>query len=388
MNITETIKCFGCGACQQICPKNAISMAPDAEGFLRPEINEDLCVSCGLCQKVCPAESQLLHTGEKKTYALKHKDETVRSKCTSGGAFVALSDAVLAQGGAVYGVVYNESWKAVHTRTTCPQGRDAMCGSKYVQSDCGDTFCQVADDLKNGMSVLYSGTSCQIDGLNHYLKLKNISTETLVTVGLICHGAPSPLMWQEHITHIRAKRRKEIAHYANRSKVRGWHEHNEHITYKDGTKEYYSKLSQNHKDLFYGHLIVRPSCTLCPYAPEPYAADITVADFWGCEDLMPEIDDNRGVSLVIVNSEKGQALLSRCDDVTLWETDRDKALKHNHYKPCKPNPQRDAFWQDYRQHGYNFVCSKYANDSFRGRLYYGGKKRLRAFLVKLKILHV
>ena len=388
MKITDTEKCFGCGACQQICPKNAISMVPDSEGFLRPEVNEELCVNCGLCQKACPAESVTLCTGEKKAYALKHKEDAKRQKATSGGAFIALSDAVLEQSGVVYGVIYNEEWKAVHTRATSRRERDPMCGSKYVQSDCGDTFAQAAEDLKSGKLVLYTGTSCQIDGLQHYLKLKNIPTDTLVTVGLICHGAPSPLMWQEHLNNIRARRNKEIAGYAHRSKVRGWHEHNEQITYVDGTKEYYTKLSQNHKDLFYGHFIVRPSCTLCPYAPEPYAADITIADFWGCEDLMPEIDDNKGVSLVLINSQKGQTLLDSCDDVTLWEVDRSEAMGHNHQKPCNPHPQRAQFWEDYRQHGYLFVCSKYAQDSFKGRILYGGKKRLRALLVKLKILHV
>lgn len=388
MKITEPIKCFGCGACDSVCPKNAITMKADEEGFLRPEVKEDLCVQCGLCQKACPAESVNLYTGEKKAYALKHKEEAKRKKATSGGAFIALSDAVLEKGGVVYGVIYDENWKAVHSRATSHRGRDAMCGSKYVQSDCGDTFAQVAEDLKNNKTVLYSGTSCQIDGLKHYLSLKKMPAENLITVGLVCHGAPSPLMWQEHINNIRTRRNKEISHYANRSKVRGWHEHNEQITYADGTKEYYSKLSQNHKDLFYGHLIVRPSCTVCPYAPDPAAADITIADFWGCEDLMPEIDDNKGVSLVLVNSRKGASLLEGCDDVTLWEVDRAKAMKHNHYKPCKPNPQREAFWEDYRNHGYRFVCAKYAQDNPKDRILYGGKKRLRAILVKLGILSV
>lgn len=386
MKITETEKCFGCGACYSVCPKSAISMVPDSEGFLRPAINAELCVNCGLCQKVCPAEDMQLQTGEKKAYALKHKEEAARKMSTSGGAFIALSDAVFRQGGVVYGVIYDENWKAVHSRATSRRERDPMCGSKYVQSDCGDTFGQAAEDLKAGKLVLYTGTSCQIDGLQHYLKLKNIPTDTLVTVGLICHGTPSPLMWQEHLQNIRARRHKEIANYANRSKVRGWHGHNEHITYKDGSQEYYSKLTQNHKDLFSGHLIIRPSCPICPYTPSPCSADITIADFWGCEDLVPGIDDNRGVSMVLVNSKKGDALLEKCTDVTLWETDYEKSLGRNYIRHWKVNPLRAQFWDDYHQHGYAYVCSKYVNDNFKGRIYYGSKKRLRALLVKLKLL--
>ena len=388
MKITETEKCFGCGACAQICPKNAVTMAPDGEGFLRPKVDEALCVQCGLCQKVCPAETPQILDGAKKAYAFKHNDERVRDKCTSGGAFIALSGAVLAMGGAVYGVIYDGNFRAIHTRGETAAERDAMCGSKYVQSDTCDTFAQVAEDLKQGRKVLYSGTSCQIDGLNHYLRCKNIQTQTLITCALICHGAPSPKLWLDHLKNIRTKRKKEIASYAHRSKVRGWHEHNEHITYADGTGEYYSKLSQNHKDLFYGHYIIRPACSRCPYAADPSAADITIADFWGVQYVIPQIDDNRGVSLVLVNNEKAQQLLESCDNVTLWQVDREAALHHNHYKPIKPNPLRAQFWEDYYTHGYGYVCAKYANDSFKGRLYYGGKKRLRALLVKLKILHV
>lgn len=386
MIITDYEKCVGCGACSHICPKSAITMTPDMEGFLRPSINEELCVECGLCQKTCPVESVQLLTGEKKAYALKHKDESVRNKCTSGGAFIALSDVVLQAGGVVYGVVYNEDFCAVHARTEDVDGRDKMCGSKYVQSDPCDTFCQVLEDLKQGREVLYSGTSCQIDGLNHYLRCKNANTEKLITVGLICHGAPSPKLWQDHLDNVRTKRKKEISAYANRSKVRGWHEHNEYITYENGTSEYYSKLSQNHKDLFYGHYIIRPSCSVCAYAADPSAADITIADFWGVQHVMPQIDDNRGVSLVLTNSEKGEELVQSLQNVTLWDTDREKALSHNHTKPCKPNHRRDQFWEDYHAYGYDFVCAKYANDSFKGRILYGGKKRLRALLVKLKVV--
>lgn len=387
MIITETEKCYGCNACAQICPKNAIAMLPDEEGFLRPRIQEEQCVECGLCRKVCPANSPGSIQDVQMAFALKHKDEAVRRKCTSGGAFIALSDAVLDMGGVIYGVIYDEDFCAIHARAEDASSRDAMCGSKYVQSDTADTFCRVLADLKQGRQVLYSGTSCQIDGLQHYLRAKGVDTDKLITVGLICHGAPSPKLWQDHLENIRQKRKKEIAGYSNRAKVRGWHEHNECITYADGSREYYSKLSQNHKDLFYGHYIIRPSCGVCPYAPTPSAADITIADFWGCEDLMPQIDDNRGVSLVLVNSQKGCDLLEKCDTVQLWDVDRTQALQHNHTKPCRPNPRRAEFWEDYHAHGYRYVCAKYANDSLKGRIYYGGKKRLRALLVKLKILH-
>lgn len=385
MIITSSEKCVGCGACKEICPKSAITMIADREGFLRPSIEDSLCVECGLCKKVCPAESPCLNSNQQKAFALKHRQENVRKKCTSGGAFTAISDTILSDGGIVYGVVYDENFRAVHARAEDAEARNKMCGSKYVQSDPGDTYMQVAQDLQNGKTVLYSGTSCQVDGLNHYLHCKKANIEKLITIGLVCHGVPSPKLWLDHIENIQRKRSKKIAHYENRAKVRGWHEHNECITYEDGKKEYYSKLSQNHKDLFYGHYIIRPACSVCAYAADPSAADITIADFWGVEYVMPQVDDNRGVSLVLCNSEKGSALVQSLKDVTLWEVERDIALNHNHRKPCKPNPRRKEFWADYEVYGYHYVCAKYAKDNFLGRIRYSCKKRLRAVLVKLKL---
>ena len=388
MRITDDNRCVGCGACTNICPRHAIVMKPDEEGFLHPDFDDARCVSCGLCQKVCPAETPWVNSDKKRAYALKHISKAKREQCTSGGAFVAISDWFLAQNGVVYGVVYNEQFCAVHVRAEAACDRDRMCGSKYVQSDTGYSFQQVREDLRAGRWVLYSGTSCQIDGLRHYLAYTNTDTVRLITCGLICHGVPSPMMWQEHLDNIRRRRKKEIIAYAHRSKVRGWHEHNECITFTDGSREYYSKLSQNHKDLFYGHYIIRPACSQCPYAQNPGSADITIADFWGCETLIPQIDDNRGVSLLLVNTEKGRIIEESLPDVQLWETEPEKALSHNHTKPCKPNPRRTEFWEDYRTRGYAYVCRKYVNDSFGGRLYYGGKKRLRAILVNIGILHV
>ena len=385
MELVERQKCFGCGACMQICSRKAVTMEPDEEGFLRPLINETRCVQCGMCIQACPAANVIPNCDYRRAYALKHQSD-VRRKCTSGGAFVALSDEIFSRNGMVYGVVYDKNFKAVHVSVDCSEDRDAMCGSKYVQSDTGDSFRYVADDLRQKKSVLYSGTSCQIDGLQRYLQARNVPMDGLITCSLICHGTPSPKLWQEHLSNIRKRRKKDILRYLHRSKIRGWHEHNEHIIYCDGSEEYYSKLSQNHKDLFYGHYIIRPSCSVCPYAEDPSVADLTIADFWGVQYVMPELDDNQGVSLVLVNSEKGEALLQSCKDVVIRETDREAALKLNHHKPCKPNPRRREFWLDYHRYGYAYVCAKYAKDNPLGRIYYGAKKRLRALLVLMGVL--
>ena len=385
MTITDAIRCAGCGACANICPKNAITMVLDEEGFLHPKIDDALCVRCGLCRKVCPVESVGIRSEVNQAYALKHRCPAVRELSTSGGIFIALSDWILSQGGVVYGVIHDEQLRVIHARAEDARQRDLMCGSKYVQSDMGDCYRQARADLNAGRWVLFSGTSCQIDGLNHYLSCTATATEKLLTCGLLCHGVPSPLMWKEHLAHIRTRRKKEILRYAHRPKVKGWHSHNECITYTDGRREYRSKLSQNHKDLFYGHYFLRPSCHQCPYAADPSAADLTIGDFWGCQILMPQLDDNKGVSLVLANTEKGHSFLRNCQDVDLWPVDRLQALSYNHHKPCAPNPQRETFWADYREHGYAYVCAKYVGDSFRGRVIYGIKKRLRDVLVLLKL---
>lgn len=388
--ITNPKKCYGCTACYMICPKHAIEMKESKEGFLYPEIDNLKCIDCGLCEKVCPVENNdFVSMWKPKALAVQCKDINIRKRSTSGGAFVALSNSILEQNGVVYGVVYSDDFTVRHIRATNVKNRNQMCGSKYCQSELGETFLLVLKDLNEKKHVLFTGTSCQIDGLKRFLIMKKCDISNLWTCDLVCHGVPSPKIWKEHIKHIEKVRNKKIQSYYNRSKIRGWHAHNECVCYVDGKKEWNTKLSQNYKDLFYGHYIVRESCESCPYAGNVGVADITIGDFWGCEDIMPEIDDNMGTSIVIINSEKGNEIINSCkNEIKYWDVPIELALKYNHNKPIKHNIKRDDFWKDYNTMGFEGVVKKYANDTMLGRSKYYLKKYLRCILVKLKLLHV
>ncbi len=388
MKIVERTMCYGCGACNAICAANAIKMTPDIDGFAYPVVDDTVCVNCGRCQRVCPALQHTKQPYRETGFAIKHRDETVRQASTSGGAFTALADIVLADGGAVYGAAFDDTMRVVHTRIDAADQLDRLRGSKYVQSDMTTAFRSVEDDLKSGRAVLFSGTPCQVEGLVRYLKTKKTDIDRLVTCELLCHGAPSPLVWAEHIRHLEHIRNAKVVGYQARSKVKGWHEHNEQVFYENGKQESQSKLSQNFKDLFYGNYIIRPSCEQCPYAGYPGMADFTIGDCWGIEHTLPAFDDNKGCSLVIPNTPKAEAIFhDMCATLSVAELPVAKQLSYNHYKPITPNPNRAMFWQDFHTHGFAFVTAKYAMDTPKGRLIYGAKKRLRRFLVKLGVLN-
>lgn len=388
--ITKFENCFGCTACEAICPFDAITMVENKKGFFCPKIDMNKCRNCGLCDRVCPSENRYIKKeGSLKAFALQHKDINIRMKSTSGGAFIALSDNILKKNGSIYGAIYTDVFKVQHIRAIEKTIRDKMCGSKYCQSDIEGIYCKVLEDLKRKIPVLFTGTSCQIDGLKHFLSEKKCDISLLVTCDLICHGVPSPRIWKDHIRHIENIRNKKIIEYKNRSKIRGWHAHNECIYYEDNSIEWITKLSQNFKDLFYGHYIVRESCENCPYAGKPGVADITIGDFWGCEDIMPEIDDNLGTSILIINSEKGNGLFNEIiNEINFWDIPLDKALKHNHIKSIKRSLKYEEFWQDYTNFGFEYITKKYVGNTFLGKIKYYIKKYLRNILVKLKLIHI
>lgn len=361
--------CCGCTACATVCPCGAITMKADDEGFAYPEINNELCVECGRCRAAC----QIHSLQEKKTidpivYAAKHANEDTRAKSTSGGMFSAFADKILADNGVIYGVAYDENFTARHERAESAEQYRRFRGSKYVQSELGDCFARVKEDAESGRSVLFVGTPCQIGGLKTYLG-DLAEADNLLLCEIICHGAPSPKLWKEHIALLESERQSKVVDYKNRSKVLGWHGHNEHIFFENGKEEYDSKLSNLHKDLFYAHLTIRPSCYTCRYTGFPRYADITIADFWGIENFMPDFDDNKGISMLILNTPKAVAFYNTIKDSLICrESTVEQAFFDNHKRPAKINVNRENFWRDYHQNGYRFVARKYADYTTIGRI--------------------
>lgn len=383
--ITANEKCFGCSACASICPKEAIIMIEREKGFFYPEVKES-CIECKLCIQTCPANSEAHLPKPLSVSAAKNKDTKTLNESTSGGVFSLLARNILMIGGSVYGVAYDKNIVAKHIRITSMDGLNSLRGSKYVQSRIGDSFNQVHRDLQAGRQVLFSGTSCQCDGLIRFLKSKNADTSLLLTVAVVCHGVPSPRLFKDHIAFIERERNKKIANYKNREKIHGWHEHNECIYYSDGTKEWRTKITQNFKDLFYLNAILRESCYTCPYAEMPTVSDITIGDFWGIEYLYPKQDDNNGMSLVFANSDKGKKCIEETEiNCRSFPITAEEALKYNHHSACKRPKCTDDLWNGYYKYGFGYIVQKYASYTAIGRAKWRIKQELRRILVILGV---
>lgn len=309
-----------------------------------------------------------------KVYAVKHKNEETRAASRSGGIFTALSDEVLKSGGAIYGCVLTEDFYAVHTRATNSKERDLMRGSKYIQSSMGDTFKNVEKDLKDGFFVLFSGTSCQIEGLRKFL---GTEYENLLCVDIVCHGVPSPKVWQEYLSWQAKKNKNKVVKVDFRNKKDfGWTAHFETLTMEDGN----NVNSEIFKNLFCGHNILRPSCYECPFKKIMHPGDITIADYWGIEKAAPGFSDNKGVSLVLVNNQKGETIFERVkDDIVCKTTRMEDSMQPNFKAPFQRPHERDKFWTDFNKKPFNCVARKYGDVGFLCKI----KNELRKLKRKL-----
>lgn len=372
INIIEKGNCCGCSACESICPNQSITMTADEEGFFYPKVNHQSCVNCNLCNQVCPLENKGAKNTIIKTYAAKHRDVDVLKQSTSGGIFTALSDNVLSVGGCVYGASFDDSMVVKHQRAINAEERDTMRGSKYVQSDTRSVFSMVKKDLEEGKFVLFTGTPCQIDGLNHYLKGK---TEGLLCCDLICHGVSSPLILKEHFKFISGRNRKKLTNYFFRPKRWGWHVHRE-IALFEGGKEYHScAYSDLWRSIYYGRLATRPSCHSCQYSNLLRPGDITIGDCRGIDKLAPEFGSYDGVSLVLVNTQKGKEAF---DDIRkqliVREINIDDVMQPPLQEPSEPSGNRELFWNTYLEKGYKKAIDACFGHSYR--LKYQVKKLL------------
>jgi coenzyme F420-reducing hydrogenase beta subunit len=356
--------CCGCTACKYVCPVNAIEMVRDTEGFLYPQINQELCIDCKKCILVCAFQKEeVLFNKTPEVFAVKHKSEQVRESSTSGGVFTAISDYFLKNNGIVYGVKFDDKFNVMHDKATTAAERDKFRGSKYVQSSLGNTYVEIAELLKNEKKVLFTGTPCQVSGLLNFLYAKKINCENLITVDTVCYGVPSPLMWENHIKSL--ERKHKVANYFFRSKIIGWHESKELVEYSNDKFDYKTTFFQKHKVLFYSCLILRPSCHVCRFTSINRVSDITMADFWGIEKSMPDFDDNKGISLVLVNSDKGKSVFDKISEsLIVRPSNASECLQPQLQQPVITSPLRNSFWEDYYRFGYKYICKKYAKCSF------------------------
>lgn len=346
IEIKKKQDCCGCYGCMQACPTKAITMCQDNEGFVYPKVDRLKCINCGKCERVCPVVHPVEVFKESSVYAAYRTDFTKRLKSQSGGLYAVLAESIMQRNGVVCGAAFDENWKLHHCFAENEQELQAQLGSKYVQSEIGDTFIRTREYLNQGKLVLFSGTPCQIQGLKRFIGKEY---ENLYTVDLICHGVPSPGVWEKYLQEFLHGR--ELHRFVQKNKQ------------KKNRIEYHLKNGKVLKDAyednpyskaFYKNLFLRPSCHECRFKGVDRCSDITIGDFWGLEKFHPEFTDQYGISAVLVHTAKGNLLLENIkSEIKLVSATSDMLLEQN---PCVmasslPSEKRAVFFDKWKTDG-------------------------------------
>ena len=360
--------CSGCGACEQACPHRCIDLLADNEGFWYPRVDIGKCTDCGLCEKVCPVINQDKEREPLKVYAAINKDEAVRAKSASGGIFTIIAEEVLIQGGVVFGVRFDDDYNVVFGHTENVEGLEAFRRSKYVQAWVGRAYSEARDFLREGRLVLFTGTPCQIAGLRHYLRK---DYENLLLVDLLCEGVPSPKVWRKYLNEEIARMREKntvlphpipekdvfIEDVSFRNKSLGWKKYSFALTLsttngsgKNSVLPPYVNRNSAYMQAMFRYLDLRPICYECPFKSCRSGSDMTIADYWGINELHPEMDDDKGTSMVYLNSDKGRAFFP-LEKVRFLETDYREAFRYNNVvTSSKRHKNRELFYKNLDRH--------------------------------------
>lgn len=361
IELANKTNCCGCGACVLACPKKALTLQPDEDGFLYPVLDEALCIHCDRCSKVCTYQNQEPRGSIQETYAA-YAEGIDRSLSASGGVFAGLAKAVLARRGSVFGSTLTSAEEGLsvhHISIQTEEELPKLQGSKYVQSSIGKTYREAKSLLDQGISVLFSGTPCQIAGLYGFL---GKDYDNLYTVDIVCHGVPSGKMFQDYLKFEETKRKGKIVDYRFRDKSQGWKLFGK-MTIEDrsGTRQdvLFEPEESSFYQLFLNGYTYRENCYSCPYAGSHRSGDLTIGDFWGIEVVQPELlkenggplDESKGISCVIVNTEKGRKLLTDTSEIQLFASTFENARKYNGQlrEPSKIKPERESVLNLYKK---------------------------------------
>lgn len=390
MNI-PVLNCSSCAACANACAHNAITMQLDSEGFYRPVINADKCVKCGMCERVCPwnkpVENPNIAEVSPKTVAAYAKDASVRLQSSSGGIFTVLAERILDDGGVVVGVAQMDKAHFGHIVVDNKADLAKLRGSKYVQADVGLVYRDVRSLLKAGRKVLFSGTPCQVAGL--YAVLGNAATSAdLFTVDIVCHGTASVKVFEKYVAEMEKDRSALVKSTRFRDKRNGWRLFSMTLSLKtiSGDCFQFSKTLREDKFMrvFLQNICLNTSCADCHYGKLPRIADVTLGDYWNIASVHPEMDDDKGTSVVLLNTEHGCELFdSVADKIVQCESKVEYAIAGN---PCiirssKPHPKRTEFFANLDKYTLNKLIKMYCPfPSLHKRLYF----HIRGFLGRIK----
>ena len=381
ISILKKEECCGCGACVNACHNNVIKMLEDKEGFLYPVIDGDKCVDCGLCKKVCPVINKQNNIEYETCYlAVKNKDEAVRRQSSSGGVFTAIASKIIEKNGVVFGVGFNDKLTVEHFAVEQVESLNKLRGSKYLQSNTKDSYKKIKELLKNGNQVLFSGTPCQVAGLKSFL---GKDFDNLYTQGVVCHGAPSAKIFRKYLDEIEQKQESKITKVNFRNKENGWKKYYVTFEFENGKVLSMPFFENPYMKAFLKNLSLRPSCYDCNFKGDKLSADITLADYWGIEEVLPEFDDDKGTSLVIIHSEKGKKLFdSVCDCFEVVLTSESQAVNGNPsiVKSSYKNPNRNKFFKKVYDKPLDKTVDKCSKSSIIRRI----KNKFKAILRKIK----
>lgn len=358
--------CCGCTACADICPTNAIEMTFDEEGFLYPQINTAKCKNCSLCDKVCPAIELPSLNLRPKVYALQLTDEVELAKSQSGGAFWTLVEFVLDKGGVIYGAGFDKDLKVVHKRATTISQAQEFHGSKYVQTDMRGILSQVKKDLLDDKIVLFSGTACHVAGLYKYL---GKDFKNLITCDFVCHGVPSPKVYQSYLNYIEQREKSKVEKFAfgyyNVEEGYGWNDpRTEYIWLQNGKQIRENKYGR----IFSSNWAMRPYCSTCPFAKTERVADFTIGDLWGVEKHNVDVEKSKGVSFIMINNSKAQEIFFSLNNCYIKEIQLPllKQDQINLNVPSGANKRRKLLFKIFNQKGF---YKAYKKDRFFVKLY-------------------
>lgn len=377
--------CTLCGSCYNACPVDAIAFDAPYFDFHYPRIRADRCIGCNRCEKACPvlAEKHGPEAGYPLAFAARIKEDPVRARSSSGGIFYALASQTLQAGGFVCGAVFDETFHVRHLVSNSPEDLSRMMGSKYAQSDMGLCFREIRERLEAGKAVLFSGCPCQVAGLRAFL---GRPYDKLLLVELICHGIPSGTMLQAYISTQEKRYGAKLREMEFRNKDKGWHGSAVRMRFENGREYRCAYTEDAYMSGFLGNVFLKSSCFSCNFRELSAGSDLVLGDFWGAEAVMPEMDDNRGLSAVLINTAKGRRAWERLDTVASRPCEVETVIRYNQnlVRSAEPSPKRTAFYEYAGRRGYGAAFHKYLTERTPARLKRQSRQLLRRMWYRVR----